>query len=61
MTITFFAVSLIMITVSLIWPKKDKDKHSIEVDRSMFKVNPSFVIGSVIICGILAALYTIFW
>mgnify|MGYP003594051531 FL=1 len=61
MTITFFAVSLIMITVSLIWPKKDKDKHSIEVDRSMFKVNPFFVIGSVIICGILAALYTIFW
>jgi SSS family solute:Na+ symporter len=61
MTITFFAVSITMIAISLIWPKGEKDRHTIEVDKAMFKVNPSFVIGSVIICGILAALYTIYW
>ena len=61
MTITFFTVALVMILISLVWKKSEKDRHTIEVDKAMFKVNPSFVIGSVIICGILAALYTIFW
>lgn len=61
MTITFFAVVLIMVAISLFRPKAKSDKHEIEVDASMFKVSPAFVIGSVIICGILAALYTVFW
>ncbi len=61
MTITFFTVILVMVAISLIWPKGEKDRHTIEVDKSLFKVNPAFIVGSVIICGILAALYTIFW
>lgn len=61
MTITFFTVILVMVAISLIWPKAEKDRHTIEVDKSLFKVNPAFVVGSVIICGILTALYTIFW
>jgi len=61
MTITFFTVAITMIVVSLLKPRPVADKHSIEVDTSLFKVTPGFVIGSVIICGILAALYTIFW
>jgi len=31
------------------------------IDKSMFRCSPGFIIGSVIICGILAALYTVFW
>jgi SSS family solute:Na+ symporter len=61
MTITFFAIALIMIVISLIKPKSVNDEHVIELDKSMFKVSPAFIIGSVIICGILAALYTVFW
>jgi SSS family solute:Na+ symporter len=61
MTITFFTVAITMIVVSLLKPRPATDKHAIEVDTSMFKVNPGFVFGSIIICGILAALYTIFW
>lgn len=61
MTITFFAVAIIMIAVSLIKPKSKTDVHSIDVDNSLFKVTPAFIISSVIICGILAALYTVFW
>lgn len=61
MTITFFTVALVMIAISLLWPKGEKDRHTIEVDQSMFKVNPPFVLGTVIICGILAALYMIYW
>jgi SSS family solute:Na+ symporter len=61
MTITFFAIVIIMIVISLAKPKPANDMHVIEMDRSMFKVSPGFIIGSVIICGILAALYTVFW
>lgn len=61
MAITFLAVAIIMIVISLLKPKSEKDKHNIILDTSLFKVSPAFVIGSVIICGILAALYTVFW
>jgi len=61
MTITFFAIVIIMIVISLAKPKSANDTHVIEMDRSMFKVTPGFIIGSFIICGILAALYTVFW
>jgi len=50
-----------MIVISLAKPKSDEDVHSIVMDRSLFKVSPGFVTGSVIICGILAALYSVFW
>ena len=61
MTITFFAIVIVMVAISLLKPKPANDTHIIEVDKSMFKVSPSFIIGSFIICGILAALYTVFW
>lgn len=61
MTITFVTVVVIMVAISVIKPKPKTDTHSIEIDNSMFKVNGGFVIGSIIIAGILAALYTVFW
>ncbi len=61
MTITFFVVTMVMIVMSLLKPTPKEDKHSIEVDVSLFRVSTGFVIGSIIICGILAALYTVFW
>lgn len=61
MTITFFSVLLIMIVMSLAKPKSKAEANGIETDTSLFKVSPSFILGSVIICGILAALYTVFW
>ena len=50
-----------MVAITLIKPKAENDTHIIEIDKSMFKVSPGFIIGSFIICGILAALYTVFW
>lgn len=35
--------------------------NGLEVDKKMFKMDTGFVVGALIICGILAALYTIFW
>ncbi|MGC4102169.1 sodium/sugar symporter [Ferruginibacter sp.] len=61
MTIAFFAIVIIMVTISLIKPKPAGDTHTIEMDTSLFKVTPGFIVGSVIICGVLAALYTVFW
>ena len=61
MTITFFVIVTMMVSMSLLKPNKPGDTHTIEVDNSMFKVSTGFIIGSVIICGILAALYTVFW
>lgn len=60
MTITFFAVALVMILISLSKPKSNQPSP-IDVDKSMFRVSPGFMMGSLIICGILAALYTVFW
>jgi SSS family solute:Na+ symporter len=60
MTITFVLIVITMISMSLAKPKAVGD-HVIEVDSSMFRVNNGFIIGSVIICGILAALYSVFW
>jgi SSS family solute:Na+ symporter len=61
MTIDFVAIVLIMISMSLLMPKKESDAHTIEVDTSMFKITTGFAIGSIIIVGILSALYTVFW
>lgn len=61
MTIAFFAIVIIMVSITLAKPKPADDTHVIEIDQSMFKVTPGFIVGSVIICGMLAALYTVFW
>jgi len=61
MSITFGLIVLVMIFISLSNPKKENNSKEIEVDLAMFKVSPEFVVGSVVIIGILAALYTVFW
>lgn len=61
MVITFVTIVVVMIAMSLINPKKENDTHVIEVDTSMFKITPGFAFGSILILGVLAALYTVFW
>lgn len=61
MSIDFVLIVITMILMSILKPRKENDTHVIEVDTSMFRVSTGFVIGSIIICGILAALYTVFW
>ncbi|MBD2699949.1 sodium/sugar symporter [Spirosoma sp. BT702] len=52
---------VLMVLVSLTDPASHKANDTIIVDKSMFRVTPSFVVGSVIIFGILGVLYTVFW
>src|SRR5450432_1488987 len=61
MTITFAIIVLIMIGISISKPSSQQDSHSITIDKKDFQVSPSFILCSVIIMGILAGLYTVFW
>jgi solute:Na+ symporter, SSS family len=61
MTIVFFVLIGLMIIISLADPKSREQSEIIAIDTSMFRVRPSFAVGSVIIIGILTALYTVFW
>ncbi|MEZ4964064.1 MAG: sodium/sugar symporter [Saprospiraceae bacterium] len=54
----FAIIVVLMVMISL--TKKEKS-DMVEIDSKWFRVEPSFVVGGVIICGILAALYTVFW
>lgn len=61
MSITFVLIVIVMVVMSVANPEKDKAATIIEIDKEMFRVTPGFTIGSLIIVGILAALYTVFW
>jgi len=61
MSIVFVTIILLMVIISLM-NKQNKEKPAIIiVDKSMFHVTPGFIVGSVIIFGVLTALYTVFW
>lgn len=47
-----------MVLISLFGKQKAK---GLEVDKTMFRMSPGFAVGALIICGILAALYTIYY
>ncbi len=61
MTITFVIIVLIMIVISLFRKSSPDKSHTIIIDKKDFRVSHAFILGSVIIMGILAGLYTIFW
>jgi len=61
MTIVFVIIIVLMIFISLADKKTKHNPKALEIDTSMFRCSPGFIIGSVIIVGILAALYTVFW
>jgi SSS family solute:Na+ symporter len=61
MGFVFILAVLGMILISLWDNKKGIKPQGLEIDTSMFKLKPSFIAGAVLICGILVALYTVYW
>ncbi|MFC6997028.1 sodium/sugar symporter [Rufibacter roseus] len=61
MGIVFVVLAVLMVIISLLDSKSKNNPKGLEIDASMFKPTTSFTVGSIIICGILAALYTMFW
>ncbi|PRY45344.1 SSS family solute:Na+ symporter [Spirosoma oryzae] len=52
---------LLMVVVTLTDPASHRAQGEVVVDRALFRVTPSFMIGSAGIFGALAVLYTLFW
>jgi SSS family solute:Na+ symporter len=50
-----------MIIISLLTPASVQRKEILPFEKSMLEVKPAFIIGSIIILGILAALYTVYY
>ncbi len=61
MTWVFVIVSVLMVLITLAANPVNQYKSKLEIDTALVKVTPSFIVSSVIICGVLAALYTVFW
>jgi SSS family solute:Na+ symporter len=57
-----FAICVIgMYIISKYENKQGVKTNGLEIDKTMFKMSPSFTVGMLVIVSILAALYTIFW
>jgi len=61
MGIVFLFCILGMFLISVYENRRGVVPKGLEVDRTMFKVHPGFLAGTVIIVGLLIAIYTIFW
>ncbi len=61
MGIVFLICLVGMYLISMNDIRKGVQTNGLEVDRSMFKLHPAFVVGVLILFGIIAALYTILW
>ncbi|OJV15495.1 MAG: sodium transporter [Dyadobacter sp. 50-39] len=57
----FLILCAVIAAISLADPKSKNNPKGLNIEASMFQPGRSFAIGSVLICGVLAALYTIFW
>ena len=57
----FLIVVALMVLISLIDPKSKNNPKAMQLDASMFRMSPTFTIGMLLILGVLAALYTVFW
>ncbi|SEL49160.1 solute:Na+ symporter, SSS family [Chitinophaga rupis] len=61
MSIVFVVLIGLMILITLLDRSSKYMPRIIQIDKTMFRTNPAFIVGSVIIVGILTALYTVFW
>jgi SSS family solute:Na+ symporter len=61
MSIVFVVLVALMIVITLLDRNSKFLPRIIRIDTAMFRCSPAFIAGSVIIIGILTALYTVFW
>jgi len=57
----FVVLAVLMIGISLVEGKGKDHPKSIEITKDLFQTSTGFKIGAILIVGIIAALYTIFW
>lgn len=57
----FLMLVALMVVISLTDPHGKNNPKGLTLEASWFRVTPAFAVWSVLITGILAALYTVFW
>ena len=50
-----------MVIITLSDPESKSNPQGLEIDAAMFKLSPSFIFGSVVVCLFLTLVYTYFW
>lgn len=61
MGFVFVLCAMGMIVISLRETKRGVIPNAMEIDRNMFRLSNSFIVGMLVILSLLVALYTIFW
>ena len=61
MTIVFLFCIIGMVIISLYDNKKGVKPNGLEIDVKMFKMSPTFLVLSLLLVGVTAALYIVFW
>lgn len=61
MGIIFVILVSVMVIITLSDKRSKDNPQGLELEASMFKVSTGFLVSSILICGILVALYTVFW
>jgi solute:Na+ symporter, SSS family len=61
MGVVFLVLAALMIIISLVEGKGKDHPKSIEINAELFSTSTGFKIGAILIAGIIAGLYTIFW
>jgi solute:Na+ symporter, SSS family len=61
MGFVFLICVFFMVVISLADPKSKNNPKGLEIDATMFKPHGTFLVGAVIVLGIISALYIMFW
>lgn len=61
MGLVFLILVVLMVIISLADPRSKDNPKGIDIDPELLKTSTEFKLGALVICLILAALYTIFW
>jgi solute:Na+ symporter, SSS family len=61
MGFVFIIAILGMILISLVENRRGVRPKGLVVEKEMFRMSPGFAVGALLICGILVALYSIYW
>ncbi len=57
----FLICVAVMAVISIVENKRGVKPAGLEIDKSMFRLSPGFAVGALIVCGIIVALYTLYW
>ena len=61
MGITFLVCALLLIVISYIDNGKEHDPHGIDIEKGLFKTDMTFNLGAVVVMGLLALAYALWW